>query len=174
MRWMLLLGLSCHGSTVTTSTHMVGRLLAHDGTPVAGQRVQTVEAETRTGDDGSFDLSYKADAAYIHFVRDGVWYRRMVGSSDLGRVVDVVLPKTRSVALECPLLECPLEFSWELEGGWYAMMGGECEPRAMRVYPGAPVGKPSVTCRAPRGSSLNPDLDVTETRVSWSVVEVTP
>jgi hypothetical protein len=151
---------------------MVGRMVTHDGAPVVGQRVQTVEAETRTAEDGHFDLSYKQDAAYIHLVRDGVWYRRMINTADLGSVVDVVLPKTRSIAMECPVMACPLEFSWELEGGWYAMMGGQCEPRSMRVYAGAPVGKPEVLCRAPRGSTINPQLEVRETSVAWSVVEV--
>ena len=174
MRWIFLVGVACHGSSVTTSSHMVGRMVTHDGEPVTGQRVQTVEAETRTAEDGLFDLSYKPDASYIHFVREGVWYRRMIEADDFGRVVDVVLPKTRSVALECPPVACPLEFSWELEGSWHAMMGGDCEPRAMRVYPSAPAGKPNVVCRAPRGSDLNPTLDVRETPVSWSVFEIQP
>ena len=153
MRWIFLLCVACHGSSVTTSTHMVGRMVTHEGEPVAGQRVQTVEAETRTAADGLFDLSYKADAAYIHFIREGVWYRRMVAAEDMGRVVDVVLPSSRSIAMECPKNACPLEFSWALDGGWYAAMEASvsrarcaCTRLHRWVHP---------TCRA-RGSSLNP------------------
>ena len=174
MRWLFAVWVGCHGSTVTTSSHMVGRLVTHDGAPVSGQRVQTVEAESRTAEDGGFQLSYKADAAYVHFVRDDVWYRRLVGSNDVGGVVDHVMPKTRSVALECPRNDCPLEFSWKLDGGWYAVMGGRCEPRRTKVYRAVPEGLPEITCRARRGSGEEPALQIEERGLAWLVTEVRP
>ncbi|MEZ4322705.1 MAG: hypothetical protein R3F61_34880 [Myxococcota bacterium] len=132
----------------TDTSGMSGRLVDASGAPVVDQLVETVESTVRTGPDGEFGLYYKPPDTHIHFTRDDTWFRRAYRPDDEGTVVEVRLPETRALDVDCGAFTCALQLTWELGPSFTARRNGRCEAGKTTTLPGSPEGEPTaVSCR---------------------------
>lgn len=146
---LLLLILACHWSppTSTSSTGMAGRVLAANGTPIEGLEVLNLEMATKTNPQGEFGLYYKRPDLHASFERDEIWYRRVYRPEDDGARVDITLPATQPLQVDCAGLACDLELRWDLGDGLQAQVRKRCDAGVQPAIPHAPAGSPEVLCR---------------------------
>ena len=146
MMWLMWM-VACGGDTVTSGYTFVGRVLDPEGQPVTDLTVQSIDAQARTKADGRFSVRIKPDARFGHFTHRGVWYRRQLSDSDMGQVIDMVLPPTRRVAVTCPPSECDLELRWPLSRGFAAEVRPSCTEGGTVTLEQAPKATPVAVCR---------------------------
>ncbi|MBW1880466.1 MAG: carboxypeptidase regulatory-like domain-containing protein, partial [Deltaproteobacteria bacterium] len=128
---------------------MVGQVLDPNGAPVPGVLVESIEAGDRTDAEGAFFVQYKAPEQHVHFLREGVWYRRVYRAEDDGQVLVLRLPPVRAVRLDCERVEpCDLTLSWDLGDGFSARMTTRCPHGDTASLQGVPVGEPEAGCVA--------------------------
>lgn len=147
--WMVVLtGCWWFPPTETSRSGMAGRVVDAAGTPMAGLLVETVESTERTDEDGAFGLYYKRPDTHVHFIHDGIWYRRRYVAADDGTVVQLQVPRAQPLRLDCGQNACDVEVVWDLGSGFTGKGRTRCEPEAQPVIKGAPDLEPSkVTCR---------------------------
>lgn len=149
---MLLLSLAgCWGGwwgapTQTDRSGMAGTIHAPGGAPLAGLEVNNLESSTVTGADGSFGLHYKRPDLYVHFTHAQVGYWRTYRDEDEGQALQIELPETRKLDLDCGGLTCRLDLKWELGEGLSAKVKQACAGDHHVIH--GPAGVPTATCRA--------------------------
>ena len=147
--WLVIFGFLGCRPAVTGSNAMVGRLLASDGRPIAGARVESVEGESITDGTGRFSVNIKETAPFVHVNVASIWYRRYHLVADDGRIVDIVLPERAPLRVGCAKgLACELSLQWPLGDGWSAQWNGGC--RALELN-AAPTTAPQAICTSPNG-----------------------
>jgi hypothetical protein len=152
--------------TETSTSGMAGVVHRADGTPFAGLLVETVESTERTDADGRFGLYYKRPDTHVHFIDEGIWYRRRYVEADAGTVVDVRLPETAPLTVDCGMFACDVELRWELSPGFTGKGRTRCEPDATPVVRGAPAVAPAkITCRDGAAPPVDIVPDVSPGRV---------
>jgi hypothetical protein len=153
--WFVALA-ACHWTPAQTGPDgMVGTLRDAAGAPVAGQSVETLEAEVRTDATGRFAVTYKAPNTEVHFVRGLVFFQRRWLPSDPA-VVELALPVTRELALACGELACDVTLTWALGEGYEARVAGRCAPQAELPLGTVPAGAPVASCRTGLGAAEAP------------------
>ncbi|MCB9674128.1 MAG: hypothetical protein H6737_03375 [Alphaproteobacteria bacterium] len=140
------------------------------GAPVAGLLVETVESTVRTDEDGRFGLHYKPPDTHVHFVHEEAWYRRQYLPEDDGTVVEIALPATRSLDVDCGAYTCALQLQWDLGPGYTAKRTGRCEAGKTTTLPGSPPGQPTVSCRE---KVTEPELEHSA-RMTGDLLELRP
>ena len=131
MNAALLVGLlsGCWTPKETSPTGMVGRVLDHDGNPVVGVTVESLEARMVTDAEGRFAVSYKSPTQYVFFPRDGVQFERHYRDADHHQEVELRLPTLASRNFVCELdAECEARLIWETAPGTRAVVRGTCNP----------------------------------------------
>ncbi len=155
MRWWLLLGVAgCWDPTETGPKGMVGVLVGADGAPVADQLMESLEAQKRTGPDGTFALQFKPPNTGVTFRRGGAFYQRALLPADAGVDVTLKLPALREANLACGERTCDATLRWTLAEGFTASVIVPCKAGATLDIGEVPVGTPEVTCRAGLGAPL--------------------
>jgi hypothetical protein len=146
MVWLLLLN-GCFEPTETGPLAMVGRVLDPNGAPVPDLLVESIEAGDHTDAEGAFFVQYKAPEQHVHFLREGVWYRRAYRAEDDGQVVELRLPAVGAARLACERVEpCDLALSWDLGDGFSARLTARCTHGDTLAIQGVPGGQPEAVC----------------------------
>jgi hypothetical protein len=153
---MLVVLVACNAVGETGPRGLVGRLLDNEGTPIANQHVATAEHGVQTGDDGSFEVRWKAPNTVATFRRGGMEWRRALQPDDPPKV-DLRLPSVRDGEIACRSeTPCNAELRWDHGAGLSSRVDVKCgDGTPVARVPSMPVGKPTVTC-----STLLGDLDL--------------
>ncbi len=149
---------------------MRGVVLQPDGKPVVGLKVETVESSVRTDENGEFGLYYKPPDTHVYFDRENAWYRRAYKPADDGKQIEILLPPTRSLQVDCGGFTCRLTLDWEYDDGLLVRRRGACEAGDSVVLDGSPQGVPEVRCQA---KVTEPDLPLS-IRMSEDLLELLP
>lgn len=135
----------CHGVDHTGRSGMAGRLVDASGQPISGQRISSLEAEGVTQPDGSFSVAWKDPETAVFFEREGVHWQRAYRAEDEGKVVQIDLPETEVVSVECGTARCDSELRWQSATGLRARIRQACEPGA-KFQVNLPKGLVEVRC----------------------------
>lgn len=149
---------------------MRGVVLRPDGKPVVGLKVETVESSVETDENGDFGLYYKPPDTHVYFDWENAWYRRAYQEGDAGKRIEILLPPTRSLQVDCGDFTCRLTLDWEYGDGLLARRRGRCEAGESVVLDGSPQGVPAVSCQA---KVTEPDLPLS-TRMGEDLLELLP
>ncbi len=146
--WWLPLLIGCPDPQQSGPRALVGHLYGPDGSPIAGQVIESIEARSVTDHEGRFSVRFKPPEQYVLLARDGVWYRRHFQEADAGRVVDLRLPETADVTLRCDLLDpCDMRLRWDLGEGLEAWVQEDCVPGRVVELASVPRDRPEGVCR---------------------------
>ena len=154
----------------TSEAGMRGVVLQADGKPVVGLKVETVESSVRTDEAGDFGLYYKPPDTHVYFDWENAWYRRAYQAVDEGKRVEILLPPTRSLQVDCGTFDCRLTLDWEYGDGLLARRRGTCTAGESVVLDGSPQGVPAVKCQA---KVTEPDLPLS-VRMDDDLLELLP
>jgi len=151
---MLLLLLACSTLETTGEDGLVGRIVDHEGVPVADLRISSVEGDARTDGDGRFAVNWKAPEQHVRFKWGPVSITRGYHHADAGRTVELTLPEPRDVTVACPPTPCDLVAHWTLADDFEATFRTRCKVAGAQLQvPGLPSGEPKLTCTVGKGSN---------------------
>ncbi len=160
------------GPTVTTETTVVGRLVDHEGTPMAGVEVNSIEGRHRTEGDGHFVVPIQPPSNLFHFVLDGVFYQRVQRPADLGTSIEVVLPERAARKLGCPPIACDLSLAWRFDSTLSGKLIPTCEPGNTVELAALPTDIPTVSCREGRGrDAVDHPMTIDASGDTWTIRE---
>jgi hypothetical protein len=147
--------LSCGAALeVTGPTGMVARVTDHEGAPVVGLRVASVEAEDETDAEGRFAVPFKAPQQHVRFKWRDVAVERTYAAADDGRVLALALPATREVSIVCPAEPCALTATWALPEGFRGTYRALCDGSSRVAV--VPVGAATLSCTVGKGAAERP------------------
>lgn len=155
---LLLWLLACSANLDATGPQgMVGVLKNHDGTPLVGQRVSTVETDDETDETGRFEVIWQPPNQHVSIRRTGLVIGRSYRPDDEGRVLELTLPRMRSAILACPPTPCDVVATWPLEDHFEATLRLRCkEPLVTHTLIEVPEAVPQVVCTTGKGASQQP------------------
>ena len=144
---------ACHSISATGDAGMKGVLVDFGGEPIAGVRVQSIEAEARTGEDGSFAVAWKAPEFHVFFERQGLFWQRTLTEADRGGITEIRLPMTRKTPLLCQV-DCAVRLDFR-HGPLSARYTGTCVA-GETLAPVVPPVTPEVQCTDGPGGDAVP------------------
>lgn len=173
MPWLLLL-LGCWEPTSTNARGMVGTLVGPDGIPIDGQVVESLEGRAVTDALGTFKVAWKEPSTYIHFQREGLWFKRFWQPDQDTSLVTVALPELVQTRVWCEHVEvCKTELTWKRDDGLIVTARPTCDPDDHRPEPmwiPAGLGAPSGVCKGETSKERSPMA----TRLQGDQLRLTP
>ena len=162
MQWLILLLGACPGPSVTTSRGMVGTIVEHDGTALAGLSVASIEERGATDEEGFFHVAYQPPSTYVDFKWHDTMYQRLYREEDQGRQVQIRLPQLRNAQLICGLAkDCTASLTWHLADALVGRIAARCTRGKTIDLTGVPSTTPMVACH----------VDITEPTVEIDFLE---
>ncbi|MBT3218353.1 MAG: carboxypeptidase regulatory-like domain-containing protein [Proteobacteria bacterium] len=126
---------------------MVGTIIDHDGKPLAGLSVASIEERGFTNDEGHFVVAYQPPSTYVDFKWHDTRYQRLYREEDRGQQLELRLPETRDAKLICGAKkECTASLTWHFADALIGRVAARCSKGKTIDLTGIPTTTPMVAC----------------------------